>query len=454
MLGVFFALAVMIGPETRLIEDSALVARLGSPRYAERESAEAALTGRGRAALPALRAAASHRDLEVRTRVAAILQHLENSLVLQATPILLDFRGRPLTDVLRQINERSGLNLQVASREDPSCSSRRVTLEASSPLPFWEAVDRICEAGRLRTTLGSSPDPGHQDDAFVFQDEAAASPGVVSDCGPFRVQLTNIAYQSEISLNRPRPVLALSGGPATPAVDPAAEFSANRQMYLQLLMAAEPRLAITQDGPVRLDEAVDDRGHSLIPPRVTASLSHSSGYFGMNPTPSVRLRVDLARPDDAGRRIVRLKGVIPLMVATRKPGPLVVSLSIPTGRVHRNEDVALVVREVRDPRGDQPAVIELILDAAQGPSRPTLDDDRDLIPSRTDVPHQQLEVLDARGNSLAWFPSATTYAGNETRLTLTIPSSGSTAVPATIRYHGIIRASTEVAFEFRDVPMP
>ncbi len=444
MLGVFLACAVLLGSDATPAEDSALVARLGSPRFAERESAEAALLGRGRSALQALRAAADHRDVEVRVRVAALLRQVERSLVLQATPVRLDFRDVPLGEVLRRVHERSDLNFAVASQDDPSWSGRRVTLEGPTPLPFWAAVDRLCEAGRLRFQPGSPPIPGQRDDAFVLQDEPAAGVDFVSDSGPFRAQLASIAYQSEVLLGRPRPI------PAGPSGDGRPE----RQMYCQLVVAAEPRLAITQDGPVRLLEAVDERGQSLIPSGVSATLSHSSAYFGMNPTPLVRLRVDLARPDEPGRRIARFRGVVPMMVSARKPAPLVVPLSAPAGRVHRNEDVALVVREVRLARGDQPAAIELALSPSQDQA-PTRDDDQpDQIPSSTDVPQQQIEVLDARGNSLAWFPSATRYSGRETRLTLTVPSQGSPALPATIRYHGITRVSTEVGFEFRDVPMP
>ena len=450
MLGVFLALAVAIGPEAASPEDSALVSRLGSTRYVERESAEAALIGRGRAALPALRAATGHRDLEVRVRVGAILRQVERSLVLQPTPILLDFRDAPLADVLRRVDERSDLHLAVAAR-DSAWSGRKVTLEDPAPLPFWSAIDRLREAGRLSYTLVAPPEPGQRDGSFVFQDEPALLPEFVSDSGPFRSQLASIAYQSEMSLSRPRPAAAGSDNASSGGGAGAAR--PNRQMYLQLLVAAEPRLAITQDGPVRLLEAVDERGQSLVPTETSTMLSRSSGYFGMNPTPQVRLRVDLSRPEEPGRRIARIRGSVPVMVSARMPEPLVVPLAEPLGRVHRNADATLVVRAIRAARGDQPAAVELTLRGDPGQEPP--DDERaDHAFAKTDVPRQQLEVLDARGNPLAWFPSATQYSSDETRLTLTVPAQGAPGLPATIRYHGIVRIPTEVAFEFRDVPMP
>src|SRR5258708_28053691 len=89
MLGATLALVVVVlgcAPDP-----TDLVNQLGSPRYALRESAEGELARLGRAALPALRAAKDSKDPEIRTRVTALLARIENSLLLQSTPVSLDF---------------------------------------------------------------------------------------------------------------------------------------------------------------------------------------------------------------------------------------------------------------------------------------------------------------------------------------------------------------------------
>lgn len=58
-------------------EVGALVERLGSDSIAVRQRAESDLKSRGRAALPAVRqAATAHEDAEVRTRAAEVIRYL------------------------------------------------------------------------------------------------------------------------------------------------------------------------------------------------------------------------------------------------------------------------------------------------------------------------------------------------------------------------------------------
>ena len=66
------------------------VARLGSPRFEEREQAAEAIKRIGRPALPALRAARSAPDLEVKTRAAALLEAVEVEALVGASPVRLE----------------------------------------------------------------------------------------------------------------------------------------------------------------------------------------------------------------------------------------------------------------------------------------------------------------------------------------------------------------------------
>src|SRR6516165_9398580 len=77
MLGVNLALIVLLGQAPTTPDPSELVARLGSPRYVEREEAAGALERLGRLAIPALRAAREARDAEIRTRAAALFNKIE-----------------------------------------------------------------------------------------------------------------------------------------------------------------------------------------------------------------------------------------------------------------------------------------------------------------------------------------------------------------------------------------
>src|SRR5437763_1828212 len=89
----------------------ALVGRLGAPRWADREAAARALERRGRAALPALRAGRESRDPEVRARAAALIERIESGALVQPTLVRLDYRDRPLADVVRDLADRAGMPL-------------------------------------------------------------------------------------------------------------------------------------------------------------------------------------------------------------------------------------------------------------------------------------------------------------------------------------------------------
>ncbi len=455
MLGATIALAAIVLGQAPSNDPSALVRQLASPRYARREAAGAELSRLGRAALPALRAALSDRDAEVRARASTILAGLEKSTLVEPTPIALDFRDVPIADALAEINRRAGLSLVLAGDRGGDLAGRKLTLRSAEPLPFWTAIDRLCEAGGLHYEPAGRPSHGRAEGSLVLDDEPRPSPGPVSDSGPFRVHLGSLHYLSEIDFTQPRAGAVAGNDRAASPHDPARPRPvASRQFYIGLQVAAEPRLSITTNGQVRLSSATDDRGRSLLIPASPGGFQHSAGYFGMNPSPSVRLRVDLERPEGQDRTIKILRGTVPLIVAARKPGPLEVSLASAAGKTFRNHEVSLTVGEFRPAEGQRPPTLDVTIRPLGAPAEPLDPGAGEPLAYRADSPQSQVEILDARGQAISWFPSGTFYAGEETRLTMTLISRGAPAVPATIRYHGIIRAPAEVPFEFRDVPIP
>ena len=71
---------------------------------------------------------------------------------------------------------------------------------------------------------------------------------------------------------------------------------------------------------------------------------------------------------------------------------------------------------------------------------------------RHDLHQQQIEVLDAKGQIIPWYP--TSFDAEGARVTLTIAPPDGVAVPAELRYYSLARAATEVQFEFADVILP
>src|SRR5262249_53823238 len=110
MFAVNFALFVILG-QAPAADPAALVARLGSARYAEREEAAGLLERMGSAAIAALRDARNDHDAEVRTRAAALCNKLESLLLTQPTLVTLDFENQPLPEVIKALTAQTGIKL-------------------------------------------------------------------------------------------------------------------------------------------------------------------------------------------------------------------------------------------------------------------------------------------------------------------------------------------------------
>ncbi len=433
-----------------------LVDRLGSPRFVERESAEVALFRQGRSALALLKAARNSKDLEVQSRALSLIGKIESSLLFQPTMVPLDFSDVSVGRILTKINDQSGLSLALNPPEIATVQGRRITVKSLEPLPFWKAVDALCVAGELHYIPGAQVPFGQRDGTLLLHDGLTAGPESSSDFGPFRVLLNSVHYQSEIQLSdrRDQPFNGrrrlVSGGPELRPVSP----DAARQLFLQLLVVSEPRLSIAQNGPPKLTVAIDDKGQSLLDPLNATTYQMMAGYNGLNAAPVVRVRIDLSRPEVAGQKIRLIRGTIPVTVASRKSDPLEIPITGSAGKTFENDDVALSIQSYKPPVVGGTGSIEISV-TQQGPiPAPLQAGAGEPLGYRPDTPQQQIEIVDAEGKSLPWFPSGTFYNGEQTRLNLTIVSRGIPAVPATIRYHSMIRASTEIPFEFRNLPMP
>ena len=320
MIGANLAMLLLLG-QAPSSSPTELVEQLGSPRFAERERATEALARLGADALPALRAARDAKDPEVRARAAALVEKTEALLLTQPTLVTLDIKDRPLTEAVEAIGEQAGIKLALTPENSPAWRPR-VTLQESAPLPFWKALDRLCVAGNLQYNLGMQGSSRNREPLLTLFAGKEAHAGPISDLGPFRVQLTNLHFQRDVTF---------AAGPR-----------ASEQFYMQVQVAAEPRLSVSQNGTVQILEALDDRGQSLMLPDGGTSATRHSAYFGMSSGPIVQMQAHLKRPEQPGSTIRKLRGTVPIAVATRKPDPLVVPLTGASGKSFRNDQVSLI----------------------------------------------------------------------------------------------------------------
>jgi len=446
MIGANLAILLLLG-QAPTSSPSDLVDQLGSPRYVEREKATEALARLGIRALPALREAHDAKDPEVRSRAAALVDKIEALALTEPTLVALNLQDRPLPEAVKAIGDQAGIKLALIPENSPAWRMKRVTLQESSPLPFWKALDRLCEAGHLQYNLGTHASPTSREPIFPLFAGGDRPSGPISDVGPFRIQLLSLHYQRDVTFApRPRPSQTPERG---------SRHTISEQFFVQVQVAAEPRLSVSQNGPIRIDEAVDDRGQSLVVPSGASSAQRHAGYFGMSMGTVVQLQAHLRRPEQPGKSIQKLRGVVPIAVATRKPNPLVVPLAGASGKSFRNEQVTLAIQEIRTNPNSNQTSIELAVRHQGGQGASTNGpgaQGNEFMLHRQDVHQQQIEVLDARGRTIPWYHSS--FDAEGARITLTLTPPDGVATPTELRYYSLARTATEVPFEFADVAMP
>jgi hypothetical protein len=445
-------------------DPTTLVGQLGSARYASREAAALTLERLGRPALTALRNARDSNDPEVRIRAAVLAQKIESALLTQPTRLRLDFRNTLLSEMAKSLSLQCEFRIELYPSHTPKWRQQRVNLTESGTVEFWKAIDRVCDLAGLQYNPRMHGYVGQSEPIFSLTDGMSRTLTPVSDHGPFRVSLLGVDYQRHLSYSPsgpgaavpppPRPV-GLEPVPRAAAATPRLNPVTNVQFTAQLLVAAEPRLTLSQVRRLRLDEAVDEHGNSLLPVEQAETMQNRyAGYLGNSNGPVVQIQAQLRRPEAAGQWIKRLAGSIPLTVSSRRPNPLVIPLSSSVGKTFENHECRLTVHDIRPTPTNHNLVVELSIrphDADATSDRVGLDMVDDGF-QRADPQHLQIEVTDASGHLIPWFQSG---ADAETsRFTLTLTNQTEASQIRELRYYTLTRASVQIPFEFADIPMP
>jgi hypothetical protein len=444
-------------------DPAALVLQLGAPRFAERQAAAAALERLGRVALAALQSARESRDMEIKTRASHLLAKIETALLSQPTTVRLDFERTPLAELAQSLSRQTGFKIALYPQNLPRWKSQRVTLRRQGLLPFWSAIDELCETASLQYNPNMQGFAGQQDQVFALTEGVVRTLTPVSDQGPFRVRLLGVDYQRRLSYlpaggdlvvvpPSPRPIAG--GGPPSGSgrvarINPVT----TEQFTAQLVVMGEPRLSLAPRGELRLLEAVDDRGNSLVPPDVRRQSLRYANYFGRSQSPVIETHAQLKRPADPGPMIRKLRGTIPVTVSARRPNPLNVLLEKSAGKTFQNSDVQLTIHDIRSLPDSLHTLIELSFRSDRPESISSKDhEEYNSIFQRGQNQQLEIEVLDTRDHPMPWFQSSAEAENSHITITLANPAQAST--PKLLRYYTVTRDEVDIPFEFVDVPMP
>lgn len=417
-----------------------LIERLGSPDRVVREEAARTLEEQSVEVLPALRVASDAAKVpEARERFADLISRIEARALDRPSMIRLDLEDRPLNEAVEALAIRSGFPITL---DDPALASRPVTVRTSGPLPFWEAVDRLGRAGHVRHDPGARPDKvGNEPRVSTIRLVAGDPPAAFTAySGPLRVHL--FATHRHRDLN-----FQAFGAPRGP--------QNNAMVTVEVQAFAEPGRFINPNGLPRL-EAVDEQGRAISPePGAGVEPSDPSEHSWLVPgrLSLLHWHVPLGLPVLPARSPLRLRGVLPVVISSRRPDPLIISLVDTAGKAFRKGQSVVRIEKVATD-GEQTTTVNLLIgeeriptDRTQVAAGPQTDFIGDYLRNR-------VEFLDAKGHALSWLllgnrPTPTTSGEFQVKALVS-----GVEPPDRLHVYQLHRLATEVPFEFSGVPSP
>ncbi len=491
MMGANLIVLALLGQAAGPPSDpAALVEKLGSATSAGREASKSP-ESLGSKASPALRAASKSKDPEVRRRARQLINKIDGNLLIQESSIRLDFKDATLDGIVKSLSKQAGFEVGLA-QQGPQFEARRVTLREPQPVPFWKAIDRLCEVGQLSCEYqGMAPRvPGVSQPRLVlaYQPEPSIQPGY--NHGPFHFNVVSLFYQSQVYFHSParmrvqlragaRGLDAVAGKGAAPPADPSAAGVPGPggaknaglgpvsivQFHVQLQIVPEPRMSISQAGPLQLLEAVNELGHSLLPAARDDGRAPGPTFMmrGSMPGAAANLTAHLHRPETPGKLIKTLRGTVEVSVTSPRSDPLVIPLEGAAGKAFQDDDRRVVVNAIDRGLMRRQGAIELTIDDlddlfpaepvnGQGfVGRPGMIRRGFVGPIGNDPSHWPIRILTSTGQSTYYQTSVDRESG---RVTLRLNQMPQMDEVKEIRISSIIRASTKVPFEFHELPMP
>lgn len=415
-------------PAERFIE------QLGERDFRIRDAASKALEKLGPDALPALRKAKEHADAEIRRRVSELIPALERTALLTPKLITLRMNNKSIRDAVAAISKQSGypIDLWPEARFNGGREQSVFNFQLDN-VPFWKALDHVCSEGGL-----SLQDHGGNDGRIRLQFQDTMTP-FIHHRGPFRIVAHGFNYSRNINFAQ----LPRNGTP----VGQRSEF-----MNFTLAITSEPRLPLLGVGQIKLNEARDDRGSSMLMPEAENNgyVANYPGYNGYK-TFMQQAQVNLARPSQESSLAKVLKGTVPITLLTeQRPDIIIDPILKAKNKKAKSGTVELTVESVNEIQG-QPKCFEVKLSISD--TRKDNTQDYTWVNSL----YQRIELHDAKGNR---FMSRGFNWGNSTPTSMQgayqfgDPGNGAIGAPAKLVYYTWVTMQHQVDFEFQNLPLP
>ncbi|OWK46904.1 hypothetical protein [Fimbriiglobus ruber] len=405
------------------------VGQLGAADFRVREKAGRELAMFGERALPTLRAALKTLDdPEANRRLQIIVRKIDTDRLTGPRRVTLKMTNKSVKEILHQLAKKAGYPVQIQNVGDEKL---RFSFEFDNT-PFWEAVDRVCNAAGL--VVSQNDEAG----TLVFSFNDVFSPHVIC-VGPFRFTAQNINSSRQLqlgALNRAQP-------PARPP----------ETLNLSVMVQSEPKAPIVRIGQVFLTKATDDQGKSML------------AEEGPNDAQMRDIQEQLSSQINNGRSFSQFFNV--MLVRGERSATSIKELR---GKVHvglhaenRPEitiDNVLTVK--KKPFTGQTVRLELVTaDQQMGVvtvdvlARPAQSDDQNL--QVMNGLQQRFELTDENGARFELTDSnvnVNEQNGTVIRLVFTAPEGKKVGKPVRLQLMEWVTVTKEFEFSFKDIPLP
>ncbi len=437
--------------------------QLSKPRLSQRTAAADALIKIGDPARPALLRLLDSTNLEQRSTAARVLDRIEGRELTEPKLITLDFRNRPLKEVVDAIADRAeaGLILQIGN--DPKRNDEPITLVAEEKVSFWDAVERLEKLAKLQIDPNNGNNfnrnamimgningnrrwrPSYSPRDIVLNAQTGMNNSPRCRSGRFEMLISNLHLQ------RDRILGASDGHP------PHGSLTSKFEARMHVL--PEPNITIGRVGEVKVTEAFDDRKQSLIAD-VQAPEQNANGTTGfayaMRSSNLTDVSVALRYPDQPGRVIRVLRGEIELnIIGSKREGVTASLISAFNTPVFQN-DLSLTVHEVKAAVPGRTKLVDITLVRPEGLSQVNNGMGSLHRTANSAPPGVQgwLLFLDAKGRCVDRVAATPFNMVDSQRRTIQFNQPVGADPIVAMQYLSPTWTTVRVPFEFRDITMP
>jgi len=415
---------------------------LASARAEERFTTIDAIEALGMKAMPTLRQLVATGRPEVRALASELIERIGARRLLHPTRVLLGPEQKTVADAVSALREQTGFLIDVSAADEAKRNARPVAIADGGPIPFFEAIDRLGASGGLRHSPNAGftfpPRPGVR--VRLVPHDGPTPP--TSHAGPYRVVLVELLrHRSAIQSRKP------------------ADSKVREEFTATLEVEAEPGILIDRGGPIKIIEAIDDKGRDLRAPATSERFGPGGlRSWGLETLGTFSASFPMNLPQDRGTKIARLRGVVPVSAMVRTDE--LFSSPIDTIQGKELSSGGVTLRVIRVDLVGASGSLEIVVKGEPTPDMHTFaNGPRQMNLATLRLPYNpddHLRIEDADGNAYTTSSNGTSPPGPDGSMTYRVSLFPNRPLkpPAKLRYFGIAGVATEIPFDFRDLEIP